>query len=166
MSAILVADYSTNAEPLLIQTWLSNSGPSPPRPALTTNYPRTNCIPDLGCYARTASPNSRGAARLGSGVGIQLPRSRSNQRMSANHPSQPFATAALEGSFGVRCRQSFAYSGSLSRHPSPGSQEMCPAGLADSYTVSSRRGTTPSTLTTFDYAAVIGANLTHDIAAA
>ena len=37
-------------------------------------------------------------------------------RMSAYHPSRPFATVAVEGSFGVKRRQSFAYSGrSLTR---------------------------------------------------
>ena len=44
-------------------------------------------------------------------------------RRSAHHPSGPFATVAVEGGFGVRRRQSFAYSGAvphpdvLGRHP-------------------------------------------------
>jgi hypothetical protein len=40
---------------------------------------------------------------------------------SGIHPSRPFATVAVEGSFGVRRRQSFAYSGrSLTRMSSAG----------------------------------------------
>jgi len=47
-------------------------------------------------------------------------------RMSAYHPSRPFATVAVEGSFGVKRRQSFAYSGRSLTRISPASPPAPP----------------------------------------
>jgi hypothetical protein len=57
-------------------------------------------------------------------------RSGTPRRGSAFHPSQPFATVVVEGRFGVRRRQGFAYSGRSLNRMSAAATPSTPASAA------------------------------------